>query len=107
MHDAPSRTSKRALAAIINLTMSHAAEWGRHGIRVNCVVPGPIDTEGAAPRVWPNPTVKEQVRRTRALQRFGRVEEIAYPCLFFASEASSYVDGAALIVDGGTGPRTE
>lgn len=94
-------------AAIINLTMSHAAEWGRHGIRVNCVVPGPIDTEGAAPRVWPNPTVKEQVRRTRALQRFGRVEEIAYPCLFFASEASSYVDGAALIVDGGTGPRTE
>jgi hypothetical protein len=95
-----------AKAGVINLTVSHAGEWGRHGIRVNCIVPGPIDTEGAAPRVWPNPKVKEMVARSRALGRFGRVEEIALPCVFLASDASSYVNGASLIVDGGEAPRT-
>ena len=58
-------------------------------------------------RVWPNPKVKEMVARSRALGRFGVVEEIAYPCMFLASEASSYVTGALLIGDGGEGPRTE
>ena len=96
-----------AKAGVINLTVSHAGEWGSHGIRVNCIVPGPIDTEGAAPRVWPNPKVKEMVRKSRALGRFGRVDEIALPCLFLASEAASYVNGASLIVDGGTAPRAE
>ncbi len=94
-----------AKAGVINLTVSHAGEWGSHGIRVNCIAPGPIDTEGAAPRVWPNPKVKEMVAKSRALGRFGRVEEISYPCLFLASEASSYVTGALLIVDGGDAPR--
>ena len=94
-----------AKAGVVNLTISHAGEWGEHGIRVNCIAPGPIDTEGAAPRVWPNPKVKKAVADSRALGRFGRVEEIAYPCIFLASEASSYVTGALLIVDGGIGPR--
>ena len=92
-------------AGVINLTVSQAGEWGPKGIRVNCIAPGPIDTEGAAPRVWPNPKVKEMVARSRALQRFGRVEEIAYPCLFLASEAASYITGSLLIVDGGEGGR--
>jgi NAD(P)-dependent dehydrogenase (short-subunit alcohol dehydrogenase family) len=95
-----------AKAGVINLTISHASEFGMQGIRVNCIAPGPIDTEGAAPRVWPNPAVKEAVAKSRALGRFGRVEEIAYPCLFLASEASSYVTGALLIVDGGVAPRS-
>lgn len=92
-------------AGVINLTVSHAGEWGAQGIRVNCIAPGPIDTEGAAPRVWPNPQVKEMVARSRALRRFGAVEEIAYPCIFLVSDASSYVTGALLIVDGGQAPR--
>ena len=92
-------------AGVINLTVSHAGEWGAHAIRVNCIAPGPIDTEGAAPRVWPNPTVKEMVARSRALRRFGVVEEIAYPCIFLVSDAASYVSGALLIVDGGQAPR--
>ncbi len=93
-----------AKAGVINLTVSHAGEWGEHGIRVNCIAPGPIDTEGAAPRVWPNPKVKEMVARSRALGRFGQVEEISFPCIFLASDASSYVTGALLIVDGGQAP---
>lgn len=94
-----------AKAGVINLTVSQAGEWGSQGIRVNCIAPGPIDTEGAAPRVWPNPKVKEMVAQSRALGRFGRVDEIAYPCVFLASDASSYVTGALLIVDGGQAPR--
>jgi NAD(P)-dependent dehydrogenase (short-subunit alcohol dehydrogenase family) len=92
-------------AGVITLTTSHASEWGRDNIRVNCIAPGPIDTEGAAPRVWPNPQVKKAVALSRALGRFGIVEEIAYPCIFLASDASSYVTGALLIVDGGTSPN--
>lgn len=89
-------------AGVIKLTESHAAEWGHLGIRVNCIAPGPVTTEGAAARIWPNDTVKEAMRRSRALQRFGTCEEIAYPCIFFASDAASFVSGATLVVDGGT-----
>ncbi len=94
-----------AKAGVVNLTKSLAAEWGAQGIRVNCVAPGPIDTEGAAPRVWPNEAVKQAVARSRALGRFGRVEEVALPCLFLASAAAAYVTGATLVVDGGESLR--
>ncbi|MCL5044996.1 MAG: glucose 1-dehydrogenase [Deltaproteobacteria bacterium] len=90
-----------AKAAVIKLTESHASEWGPLGIRVNCIAPGPIETEGAASRAWPNERVREAVRLSRALGRFGRVEEIAYPCVFLASAAANYVNGATLVVDGG------
>src|SRR5260370_8070700 len=74
-----------AKAGVVNLTVSHAGEWGAKGIRVNCIAPGPIDTEGAAPRVWPNPKVKAMVAKSRALDRFGPVAQIAYPSLFLTS----------------------
>ncbi|MBF6570064.1 MAG: glucose 1-dehydrogenase [Candidatus Binataceae bacterium] len=92
-------------AGVINLTISHASEWGEHGIRVNCIAPGPIDTEGAAARTWPNPKVRAAVVRSRALGRFGQPGEVAWPCIFLASEASSYITGAVLMVDGGTAYR--
>ncbi|MFZ1889725.1 MAG: glucose 1-dehydrogenase [Candidatus Binataceae bacterium] len=101
-HMLPYSASK---AGVITLTISHASEWGDKGIRVNCIAPGPIDTVGAAPRVWPNPKVKQAVARSRALGRFGTVEEIAYPCIFLASDASSYMTGSLLVIDGGTSPR--
>jgi NAD(P)-dependent dehydrogenase (short-subunit alcohol dehydrogenase family) len=88
-------------AGVIKLTEAHAGEWGHLGIRVNCIAPGPVATEGAAARIWPNDAVKEAMRRSRALQRFGTCEEIAYPCIFLASDAASFVTGALLIVDGG------
>lgn len=92
-------------AGVINLTISHAAEWGQHGIRVNCIAPGPIETEGAGERTWPNERVRQAVIRSRALGRMGRVEEVAMPCVFLASDAASYISGAVLTVDGGAAPR--
>jgi len=88
-------------AGVIKLTESHAAEWGRHGIRVNCIAPGPVTTEGAAERIWPNEEVKTMMLRSRALGRFGRVEDVAYPCIFLASEAASFMTGATMVIDGG------
>jgi NAD(P)-dependent dehydrogenase (short-subunit alcohol dehydrogenase family) len=88
-------------AAVIKLTESHAAEWGHHGIRVNCIAPGPVTTDGAAERIWPNVEVKNMMLRSRALGRFGRVEDIAYPCIFLASDAASFMTGATMVIDGG------
>lgn len=89
-------------AGVIKLTESHAAEWGRHGIRVNCIAPGPVTTAGAAERIWPNEEVKNMMLRSRALGRFGTVEDIAYPCIFLASDAAAWMSGATMVIDGGT-----
>lgn len=90
-----------AKAGVQNLTLSLAMEWARHGILVNCIAPGPIDTVEAGARTWPTPEIRRTIEGSTALQRLGRVEEIAWPCLFFASAASSYVTGQTLSVDGG------
>lgn len=88
-------------AGVIKLTESHAAEWGRHGIRVNCIAPGPVTTAGAAERIWPNDDVRNMMLRSRALGRFGVVEDIAWPCIFLASEAAGWMTGATMVIDGG------
>lgn len=90
-----------AKAGIQNLTRTLAMEWAHHGILVNCIAPGPIDTPEAGARTWPTAAIRNAIESSTALHRLGRVEEIAWPCLFFASEASSYVTGQTLSVDGG------
>ncbi len=90
-----------AKAGVQNLTRTLAMEWARYDILVNCIAPGPIDTPEAAVRTWPTPEIRSAVERSTAVGRMGRCEEIAWPCLFFASEASSYVTGQTLSVDGG------
>ncbi len=86
-------------AGLIGLTRDLASRWGRHGIRVNAVCPGFIET----PFIGSDWSVEElaEVRRRTALERFGTPEEIARVALFLASEDSSYVTGAAIVADGG------
>ncbi len=92
-------------AAVVNLTRAMAIDHAAQNIRVNCVCPGDTDT----------PMLREEARQlgedveqflagsaARPLGRMGRPEEIAEAILFLATDASSYVTGAALVVDGGS-----
>jgi peroxisomal 2,4-dienoyl-CoA reductase len=89
-----------AKAGVDALTRNLAVEWGRHGIRVNAIAPGPIeDTEGMK-RLVPEP-VKEKLLRQIPLGRFGRIADIEKAALFLCSDAASFINGAVLVVDGG------
>ena len=81
--------------AVRGLTRSAAFEWGRHGIRVNSVCPGMIDTAMM---------IEEEADYTHkitTLERVGQPHEIANTVLFLASDQSSYATGADFVVDGG------
>ena len=89
-----------AKAGVDALTRNLAVEWGRYGIRVNAIAPGPIeDTEGMT-RLVPE-AVKERLRKSVPLGRFGRIADIEKAALFICSDAASYVNGCVLVVDGG------
>ena len=98
-----------AKAAVINFTTTLAMEWAPYNIRVNCIAPGPIETEGYLQVLHQtNPNAEEVYRGVAsrvALGRWGRVEEIAYPTIFLASEASSFMTGTTIYIDGGPGRR--
>ena len=89
-----------AKAGVDALTRNLAVEWGRYGIRVNAIAPGPIgDTEGMK-RLVPEP-VKEKLRQRIPLGRFGAIADIENAAVFLCSDAASYINGAVLVVDGG------
>ena len=89
-----------AKAGVDALTRNLAVEWGRYGIRVNAIAPGPIgDTEGMK-RLVPEP-IKEKLRKRIPLGRFGLIEDIENAAVFLCSDAASYINGAVLVVDGG------
>jgi 2,4-dienoyl-CoA reductase [(3E)-enoyl-CoA-producing], peroxisomal len=89
-----------AKAGVDALTKNLAVEWGRYGIRVNAIAPGPIgDTEGMK-RLVPEP-IKEKLKTRIPLGRFGLIEDIENAAVFLCSDAASYINGAVLVVDGG------
>ena len=89
-----------AKAGVDALTRNLAVEWGRFGIRVNAIAPGPIgDTEGMK-RLVPEP-IKEKLKKRIPLGRFGLIEDIENAAVFLCSDAASYINGAVIVVDGG------
>lgn len=90
-----------AKAGVDMITKNLALEWGEEGIRVNSIIPGPIDgTEGMA-RLAPTEALRESCRQTVPMKRFGTAQDIANACAFLASPMASYINGVILPVDGG------
>jgi NAD(P)-dependent dehydrogenase (short-subunit alcohol dehydrogenase family) len=80
------------------LTKMLALEWAQYGIRVNCVLPGYVDTPMVA---YAEAELRETWVREVPLGRFGQPEEIASMMVILASSEASFVTGAALPIDGG------
>lgn len=107
---APQAVNARALqahvcaakAGIDMLTKCLAIEWGPQGVRVNGIIPGPIEgTEGMA-RLAPTEEAAAMVRANVPLRRYGTLEDVANLALFLASPLASYISGAIVPVDGGS-----
>jgi 3-oxoacyl-[acyl-carrier protein] reductase len=84
---------------VIGLTRSLAVELGARGVTCNCVCPGPIHTGMTS--LIPDDAKTKFARRRVPLRRYGEPEEVAHATLSLALPASSYINGAVLIVDGG------
>ncbi len=87
-------------AGLIGLTQSLAAEFGARSVRVNAILPGGTDTP-MGQLMTNSPEALAYVKSLHALKRIAKPEEIAQSVLYLASDASSFVTGAALLVDGG------
>jgi gluconate 5-dehydrogenase len=85
---------------LLGLTKSIAGEVGRHGVTCNAIAPGFFVTDMSEP-VRRDPQRMQVFTGAIAMQRWGQPDELAGPALFLASEASSYVNGHTLHVDGG------
>jgi len=87
-------------AAVWTFIRSAAMDFARHGIRVNGVAPGVVDTPIAA-LVVHNPELAPEYLKTIPLGRFGQPVDIANAVLFLASDDASYITGQTLVIDGG------
>ncbi len=86
-------------AALIHLTKQQAVEYGAFGVRVNCIAPGPVDTEMA--KQVHTAAIRKDYYDTIPLNRYGLPEEIAAAVGFLCSPGGAYVNGQTLAVDGG------
>ena len=90
--------------AVAGLTKSMALDHAQHGIRVNCICPGRVETPFVAARLkeYPDPEqAPREMSSTQAVGRMGRPEEIAAAALYLASDESAFVTGTEFIIDGG------
>jgi dehydrogenase/reductase SDR family member 4 len=86
--------------ALIGLARSLAIEWGRFGIRVNCLAPGIVRTDFAK-ALWANPKIAEPAIARTALRRLADPDDVAGAAIFLASRAGGYVTGQTIVIDGG------
>ncbi|MDX1582629.1 MAG: SDR family oxidoreductase [Thermoanaerobaculia bacterium] len=93
--------SASAKAGVFAMTQTLAVEWARHGIRVNAIAPGPVHTEGASEKLFPNEQIQEGIRQTIPLRRFANLDEVANAAIYLLSDYSSYVTGEKFVIDGG------
>ena len=101
---AGAHTYTAAKGGMINLTRSMCVAYAKDGIRANCIAPGFIATRMVADYLplFDDPAVAEAITPMR---RPGTPEEMAYGCLYLASDEASYCNGSVLVIDGGTTAR--
>ncbi len=90
-----------AMAAVIQMTRELSTEWAGRGIRVNAILPAQVLNAGLRARMADRPELREVFLGGIPMGRFGRPEEIKGAAVFLASDASSFVSGAILPMDGG------
>ncbi len=88
-------------AGLIMLTQCMAREWGQYGIRVNAIAPGVIETR-LAEALWKDPAVRAAAVNRMPVGFLGQPDDVAGAVLFLASEASRYVSGVTMVIDGGS-----
>ena len=89
-------------AGLIGLAQVLAAEFGKGGVRANVLLPGGTDTPSNAVNApGAGPETRSFIEGLHALKRLGRPEEIAQAALYMASDASSFMTGTTMLVDGG------
>jgi NAD(P)-dependent dehydrogenase (short-subunit alcohol dehydrogenase family) len=86
-------------AAVIQLTLQQAVELGEHGVRANCVAPGPVRTKLAM--AVHSPEIIAAYHDALPLNRYGSEKEIAEAIVFLCSERASFITGQVLAADGG------
>jgi gluconate 5-dehydrogenase len=85
-------------AGLMGLTRELAASWGRHNVRVNAIAPGFFRSRLADPVL---PFVEPSIKATSPIPRIGAEGELKGVCVFLASDASNYITGQTIVVDGG------
>ena len=90
-----------AKAGVLALTRSLTSEWGKYGIRLNTISPGPIPTEGAFTRLLPDPRLMEKKIAQMPAGRLGTPEEFAELASFLMSDATEWMHGETVVFDGG------
>jgi NAD(P)-dependent dehydrogenase (short-subunit alcohol dehydrogenase family) len=93
--------SAAAKAGVQAMTRTLAVEWARFGIRINCIAPGPTETEGAGAALWPTEQDRTSLTNSVPLKRFTTPEEVATSAAFLLSDDAAYITGDTLVVDGG------
>jgi NAD(P)-dependent dehydrogenase (short-subunit alcohol dehydrogenase family) len=90
-----------AKAGVDMITRTLALEWGPEGVRINSIVPGPIDGTEGMDRLAPSPEARAQTAAGVPLGRLGTPADIGRACLFLGSDLAAYISGVILLVDGG------
>jgi gluconate 5-dehydrogenase len=95
------RSYETAKAALLSFTRALAADWAPRGVTVNAIAPGCFETEPNRRWFHDRPELKETVLGMIPMQRLGQPEELQGLAVYLASEASSYMTGATIVIDGG------
>ena len=93
--------SAAAKAGVWNMTKTLAVEWAPLGIRVNCLAPGPTETEAASANLFPTEEIRAAMTAEIPLRRFATLEDITNSARFLLSDEGSYITGDTLVLDGG------